>query len=93
MNKQSVIRTLKQVQGKCKPNIDSDDFKRTDCILHKYLECITGIERAHGWCLGGAECTKIQKILGLDWRNEWCPGIHKDVYNLIKNYGCRNVKI
>lgn len=93
MSKQSLIRILKQVQGKCRPDIDSDDFNRTDCILHKYLEYITGVKKDHGWCLGGAPCTELQKILGLDWQKDWCPDVHKDVYNLVKNYNRRNVKI
>ncbi len=95
MNKSEVISILRAVykNGVRDPKECADHWRRTDCILHKYFERVMGVERDHGWCLGGDRCTGIQKILGLDCRNNWCPAVHKDVYNLIKNYGRRNVKI
>ena len=95
MKKDEIIKVLKTVYKDCvdDPRRKLVDWSRTDCILHKYFERIMGIERNNGWCLGGEKCAEIQKTLGLDTRMNWCPYIHKDVYDLVKNSCCRTVKI
>ena len=97
MKKSEIISILKTVYKngvKDPKECAADHWRRTDCILHKYFEHVTGIERNFGWCLGGEKCTEVQKTLGLDSRMNWCPYIHKEVYNLIKSYKSpRNVKI
>ena len=93
--KAEMMRILKLVKGKCKPEIDTttnDWLVRDTCILHKYLS----ITRENGFftnlygCLGGDICHELQDVLGVK-HSSACPEVHRNIYNLIKNE--RTVKI
>ncbi len=98
MSKQSVMRILKQIQKNCDTDIERDgwgNLHRETCILHRYFQSTGRKQSTMAGCLGGEEpCPEMLRILGLDAREEHCPTIHRDVYELIKNYKLpRNVKI
>lgn len=98
MSKQSVMRILKQIQKNCDTDIERDgwgNLHRETCILHRYFQSTGRKQSTMAGCLGGEEpCPEMLRILGLDTREEHCPTIHRDVYELIKNYKLpRNVKI
>ena len=87
--KAEMIRILKLVKGKCKPEIATkanDELIRNTCILHKYLE----ITRENGYftnlygCLGGDICHELQDVLGVKHSGA-CPRVHRNIYNFIKN--------
>ena len=90
------MNELKRAFKKCEPELRVDYFERlmrNECILHKYLGRTTVGRRINfAGCIGGPICAEITGKLGLGHPIS-CEAIHKMVYNLIKNYGCRNVKI
>ena len=87
--KAEMIRILKLVKSKCKPEIATQAggmLIRNTCILHKYLE----ITRENGYftnlygCLGGDICHELQDVLGVKHSGA-CPRVHRNIYNFIKN--------
>ena len=94
--KAEMIRILKLVKSKCKPEIATQAggmLIRNTCILHLYL-MHKQEKDVQSWtsdgCLGGGICRDLQERLGLEVSSH-CPTIHSNIYNLVKNE--REIKI
>jgi hypothetical protein len=100
MSKKEIMLKLKQAQKNCYTNIERDGYgylKRETCILHRYFQSIGKkiYDLNHLGCLGGEEpCSEMLRILGLDADQNHCPTIHKEIYEIVKNYkSLREIKI
>ena len=98
MKKPEIILKFKLVQKNCDTDIERDhwgNLRRETCILHRYFQSIGMKQTTMGFCLGGEKpCGEIQRIFGTDTRITHCPTIHKEIYDIVKNYKLpRNVKI
>ena len=90
MSKQSVMRILKQIQKNCDTDIERDgwgNLHRETCILHRYFQSIGMKQSTMPGCLGGEKpCSEMLRILGADTSLTHCPTIHKEIYDIAKNY-------
>lgn len=98
MKKTEIILKLKLVQKNCDTDIERDghgNLIRGTCILHRYFQSIGKKKSTMASCLGGSgPCSEMQRILGSDIHITHCPTIHKEIYDLVKNYKFpRNAKI
>ena len=90
MKKTEIMIKLKLIQKNCDTDIERDNYgnlRRETCILHKYFQSIGKERTTMTHCLGGSgPCSEMQRVFGMDTRMTRCPIIHKEIYNIIKDY-------